>query len=406
MAAFPLYQLPNASRRLSLSLLRQHQNRLAVSKRQSSPVRLLSLQQPRYLHAGDDAKPDESTQTNSDTTPDLLILSSDPRDEPKVKARPWTEEDLAHLEGLIKSPYFSLLYIARRMDRCVENVVGQLKQIEEQKGIKLLERSRYQTPWQHPMDATPEQDAIFEAKQDEVQKRMEHIIQTLMILPKTYQWEEVLKLKSASEWASAIVKLIPLRVWHILAADNPPSEEDYATIPMVDPFRMTGVFAKIDQRRLYIGFADRPFGVMTPRDATKQRIKPSGLTVPLVPVSKAMFKQLTYEEKVEQRYIVGLARAAVAAWLGAYNMAVSPTLRQLYAWWEKDVHPSLHHFGLCSGNPLERGLVLPLTPGESAARRARREEALEREAEMILKEAMLSRMESSKPRASDVTGKF
>ncbi|KAF4440904.1 hypothetical protein FACUT_3121 [Fusarium acutatum] len=450
MTPFPLCQLSNASRRLSLSLLRQHQNKLTVSKRQPSPTRLLSLQQPRYLHTSDDAKSDESTQINSDIaaeegieahssvetsneaksivddsikssddvtrdqdvgdsdapTPDLLILSSDPRDEPKVKAMPWTEEDLAHLEGFIKRPYFSIDYIAKRMDRRFGSVMGQLKQMEEQKGIKLLERSRHKTPWQHIMDATPEQDAIFEAKQDEVQKRIEHIVETLMTLPKTDQWEEILKLKSASEWASAIMKLIPLRVWHILAADNPPSEKEYATIPMVDPFNTTGVFAKIYRRRLYIGFTDKPFGLMTPRDATKKPIKHNGLIVPLIPVSLAMSKQLTHEEKVEQRYALGLARAALAAWLGAYQLEVSPTLRQLYAWWEKDVDSSSHHFGLIAGNPLEKRLILPLTPEESAARRAKREEALEREAEKTVKEVMSSRRESSKKRASDARGEF
>ncbi|PNP82108.1 hypothetical protein FNYG_04561 [Fusarium nygamai] len=446
MAPFSLCQLSNSSRRLSSSLLRQHQNKLAVSKRQPSPFRLISLQQPRYLHTSNDAKSDESTHINSDIaaeegieshssaetsheaksivddsikssdhvtrdqdvgdsdapTPDLgLVLSSDPRDEPKVKARPWTEADLAHLEGFIKRPYFSTSYIAKRMDRQIDSVTGQLKQMEEQKGIKLLERSRQKTPWQHAMDATPEQDAIFEAKQDEVQKRMEHIIETLMTLPKTGQWEEILKLKSASEWASAIMKLIPLRVWHILAADNPPSEKEYATIPMVDTFYTSGVFAKIWRRRLYIGFTHRPFALMKPQDA-----KQTGLTVPLVPVSLAMSQQLTREEKVEQRYTLGLARAALAAWLGAYEFEVSPTLRQLYAWWEKDVDSKLHNFGLMAGNPLERTLIIPLTPEQRAARRAKREEALEREADKTVKEVMSSRRESSKKRASDARGEF
>ncbi|KAF5599990.1 hypothetical protein FPANT_2867 [Fusarium pseudoanthophilum] len=445
MATFSLCQLSNASRRLSLSLLRQHQNKLTLSKRQPSPFRLLSLQQPRYLHTGDDAKPDESTPINSDIaaeegieahssvetsneatpivddsikssddvtrgqdvgdgdapTPDPIIFSSDPRDEPKVKTRPWTEEDLAHLEEFIKRPYFSTSYIAKRMDRQIDSVTGQLKQMEEQKGVKLLERSRQKTPWQHTMDATSEQDAIFEAKQDEVQERMEHIIETLMTLPKTGQWEEILKLKSASEWASAIMKLIPLRVWHILAADNPPSEKDYGTIPMVDTFYTFGVFAKTWRRRLYIGFTHRPFALMKPQDA-----KQTGLTVPLVPVSLSMSRQLTREEKVEQRYVLGLARAALAAWLGAYEFEVSPTLRQLYAWWEKDVDSKLHHFGLMAGNPLERTLIIPLTPEQRAARRAKREEALEREAGKTVKEVMSSRRESFKMRPSDAMGEF
>ncbi|EWG39814.1 hypothetical protein FVEG_02507 [Fusarium verticillioides 7600] len=455
MATFSLCQLSNASRRLSLSLLRQHQNKFAVSKRQPSPFRLLlSLQQPRYLHTGDDAKPDESTPINSDiaaeegieahgsvdtsnevtpivddsikssddvtrdqdvgdgdgdaSTPDPIILSSDPRDEPKVKARPWTEEDLAHLEGFIRRPYFSVLYIAKRMDRRFENVMDQLKQMEEQKGIKLLNRSWHQTPWQHTMDATPEQDAIFEAKHEEVQKRMEHIVETLMTLPKTDQWEEILKLKSASEWASAIMKLIPLRVWHILAGDNPPSEKEYGTIPMADPYNTFGLFAQIYQRRLYIGFADKPFGLMGPKAAKNKPIKRHGLVVPLIPVSSAMLKQLTHKENVEQRYTLGLARAALAAWLGAYQFEVSPTLRQLYAWWEKDVHPGLHHFGLIFGNPLERRLILPLTPEARAARRVKHQaEALEREGEKTVKEVMSSRRESStKKRASDAWGAF
>ncbi|KAG5812827.1 hypothetical protein H9Q74_003003 [Fusarium xylarioides] len=446
MAPFSLYQLSNASRRLSLSLLRQHQNKLAVSRRQPGQIRLLiSLQQPRYLHTSNDAKSDESTHINSDIaaeegieahssvetsneakpiaddsikssddvtrdqdvgdsdapTPDPLILSSDPRDEPKVKARPWTEEELAHLEEFIKRPYFSTYYIAKRMDRHSDSVMDQLKQMEEQKGIKLLERSRPKTPWQNAMDATPEQDAIFEAKQDQVQKRMEHIIETLKTLPKTYQWEEILQLKSASEWASAIMKLIPLRVWHILAADNPPSEKEYATIPMVDLFWTYGVFAKIWRRRLYIGFTHRPFAPMKPWDA-----KQTGLTVPLVPVSLAMSQQLTREENVEQRYALGLARVALAAWLGAYEFEVSPTLRQLYAWWEKDVDPKLHPFGLMAGNPLERTLIVRLTPEQRAARRAKRKEALEREADKTVKEVMSSRRESSKRRASDARGEF
>ncbi|KAF5675252.1 hypothetical protein FDENT_9806 [Fusarium denticulatum] len=451
MAPFSLCQLSNASCRISLSLLRQHQNKLAISKRQPGPFRLLSLQHPRYLHTDDDAKPDESTQINSDIaaeegieahssvetsneatpivddsikssddvtrgqdvgdgdapTPDPLILSSDPRDEPKVKVRPWTEEDLAHLEGFIIRPYFSVLYIAKRMDRRFESVMDQLKQMEEQKGIKLLKRSRSQTPWQHTMDATPEQDAIFEAKHDEVQKRMEHIVETLMTLPKTDQWEKFLKLKSASEWASAIMKLIPLRVWHILAGDNPPSEKDYGTIPMVDPYNTFGLFAQIYQRRLYIGFADRPFGLMGPREAKNKPIKRHGLVVPLIPVSSTMLKQLTHEENVEQRYALGLARAALAAWLGAYQVEVSPTLRQLYAWWEKDVDPSLHHFGLLAGNPLERRLILPRTPEARAARRVKHQaEALEREGEKTVKEVMSSRRESFKKRASDAWDEF
>ncbi|KAF5581498.1 hypothetical protein FPCIR_10150 [Fusarium pseudocircinatum] len=450
MAPFSLCQLSNASRRISLSLLRQHQNKLAISKQQPSPFRLLSLQQPRYLHSGDDAKPDESTlnseiaaeegieahssvETSNESTPivddsikssddvtrgqdvgdgdaptpDPIILSSDPRDEPKVKTRPWTEEDLTHLEGFIRRPYFNVLYIAKRMERRFESVMDQLKQMEEQKGIELLKRSRHQTPWQHTMDATPEQDAIFEAKHDEVQKRMEHIVETLMTLPKTDQWEEILKLKSASEWASAIMKLIPLRVWHILAGDNPPSEKEYGTIPMADLYNTFGLFAKIYQRRLYIGFADRPFGLMGPREAKNKPIKPHGLVVPLIPVSSAMVKQLTHKEKVEQRYTLGLARAALAAWLGAYQFEVSPTLRQLYAWWEKDVDPKLHHFGLIFGNPLERRLILPLTPEERAARRVKYQaEALEREGEKTVKEVMLSRRESSKKRAPDARGEF
>ncbi|KAF5649951.1 uncharacterized protein FTJAE_749 [Fusarium tjaetaba] len=444
MAPFALSQLSNASRRLSLSLLRQHQNKLAVSKRQPSPFRLLSLQQPRYLHTGDDAKPDESTPINSDIaaeegieahssvetsneatpivddsiksnddvtrgqdvddgdapTPDPIILSSDPRDEPKVKARPWTEEELAHLEAFIRRPYFSVLYIATRMDRCVDSVVDQLRQMEEQKGIKLLNRRRYQTPWQHTMDATPEQDAIFEAKHDEVQKRMEHIVETLMALQKAYQWEEILKLKSASEWASDIMKLIPLRVWHILAGDNPPSEEEYGTIPMVDPYNTSGLFAQIYQRRVYIGFVDKPFGVVGAKAAKDKPMKRDGLVVPLIPVSSAMLKQLTHEEIVEQRYTLGLARAALAAWLGAYQFEVSPTLRQLYAWWGKDVGPREHLFGLILGNPLERRLILPLTPEQRAARRAKREEA------KTVRELMSSRRESPKKRASGAWREF
>ncbi|KAI1019653.1 hypothetical protein LB504_009385 [Fusarium proliferatum] len=444
MAPFSLYQLSNASRRLSLSLLRHHQNKLAVSKRQPSPIRLLALQQPRYLHTGDDAKPDEATNINSDITTgegigaqnsieasneaksdesihinsDIaaeegmeaysavepsneakpivddsikssnhvtggqdvgdsdaptsdpgLLLSSDPRDELKIKARPWTEEELAQLEEFIKRPYFSIDYIARRMDRYFPSVLAQLRQMEEQKGIKLLRRSRPKTPWQHNMDATPEQMAIFEAKQDQVQKHMEHIVETLMTLPKTDQWEEILKLKSASEWASAIMKLIPLRVWHILAADNPPTEREYATIPMVDPPSTNGVFAKIYKRRLYIGLLDAPFGVLARPDQ-----RHPGLKVPLIPVSLEMTRQLTYEQKVEQR-------AALAAWLGAYKHDVSPTLRELYAWWEKDVDSSLHPFGWVPYNPLERTLLPVATPEESAAKKAKLEEELERKAE-------------------------
>ncbi|KAG4279019.1 hypothetical protein FPRO04_06340 [Fusarium proliferatum] len=451
MAPFSLYQLSNASRRLSLSFLRHHQNKLAVSKRQPSPIRLLSLQQPRCLHTGDDAKPDEATNINSDITggegigahnsieasdeakpdepihinssiaaeegieaysavetsneakptvddsikssndvtggqgvgdsdaptPDPgLLLSSDPRDELKIKARPWTEEELAQLEEFIKRPYYSIDYIARRMDRYFTSVLAQLKQMEVQKGIKLMKRHRPKTPWQHNMDATPEQIAIFEAKQGQVQKHMEHIVETLMTLPKTDQWEEILKLKSASEWASAIMKLIPLRVWHILAADNPPTEREYATIPMVDPPSTNGVFAKIYKRRLYIGLLDAPFGVLARPDQ-----RHPGLKVPLIPVSLEMTRQLTYEQKVEQRYALGLGRAALAAWLGAYKHDVSPTLRELYAWWEKDVDSGLHPFGWVPYNPLERTLLPVATPEESAAKKAKLEEELEREAE-------------------------
>ncbi|KAH7169172.1 hypothetical protein DER46DRAFT_599635 [Fusarium sp. MPI-SDFR-AT-0072] len=468
MAPFSLHQLSNASRRLSLNLLRQHRNTLAVSRRQPSPIPFLSLQQPRYLHTGDDAKSDESTQINSDIaaeegikayssvetsdeaklivdtstqttsdvtvedgtkldssyetsddvapvaddsvkssndvtrdqdvgdsdapTLDLPILSSDPRDEPKVKGRPWTEEELAQLEGFIKRPIFSLDYIAIRMDRSIFSVRGQLRQIQERKGINILRRSRPRTPWQHPMDATPERVAIFEAKQDEVQKRMEHIVETLMTLPKIDQWEEILKLKSASEWASAIMKLIPLRTWHILAADHPPTEEEYMTIPMVDQYNMIGVFAQIYQRKVYIGLAEAPLGVLAPadskdsqqQDATKK--KPQGVNkkrhmgpiVPLIPVSLLGSKQLTYEEKVEQKYVLGLARAALAAWLGANHIDASPALRQLYAW--KDIISKGHPFGRNPCNPLEQRLRLPSTPEESAARKASLVEAWKREA--------------------------
>ncbi|KAF4496321.1 hypothetical protein FAGAP_7534 [Fusarium agapanthi] len=456
MARFSLYQLSTASRRLSLSLLRQHQNKLAVSKRQPSPIRLLSLQQPRYIHTGDDAKSDESTQISSDIAaaeegikahssvetsneaksivddsiqssndvtgdqdvgdsdapiPDLgPILSSDPRGEAKIKARPWGEEELAQLEEFVKRPYFSVDYIARRMDRYYSSVLDQLKQMEEQKGVELLRRSRSKTPWHHNMDATPEQVAIFEAKQDDVQKRMEHIVEILMTLPKTSQWEEILEMKSASEWASAIMKLIPLRVWHILAADNPPSEREYATIPMVDPFSTTGVFAQVYRRRLYIGYIDAPFGVLARRYQGPNSDRHRGLKVPLVPVSLEMSKQLTYEETVEQRYVLGLARAALAAWLGAFHYESSPTLRELYAWWEKDVDSSLHRFGTMSCNPLEQKLILPPTPEESAAKKAKLEEELKREAEKAgeTEKEVKKRLwrESAKKRASEAKGEF
>ncbi|KAF5254041.1 hypothetical protein FANTH_1106 [Fusarium anthophilum] len=448
MAPFSVYQLSNASRRLSLSLLRQHQNKLAVSKRQPSPIRLLSLQQPRYLHTGDDAKSDESTQISSDIaatkegikahssvetsneaksivddsiessndvtgspTPDLgPILSSDPRGETKIKPRPWSEEELAQLEEFVKRPYFSIDYIARRMDRYFSSVLDQLKQMEKQKGVKLLRRSRPKSPWHHNMDATPEQVAIFEAKQDDVQKRMEHIVETLMTLPKTNQWEEILKLKSASEWASAIMKLIPLRVWHILAADEPPSKGDYKTIPMVDPFSTTGVFAQVTRRKLYIGYIDIPFGVLACRDQEASPHRHRGLKVPLVPVSLEMFKQLTYEETVEQRYVLGLARAALAAWLGAFNYDINPTLRELYAWWEKDVDSSRHPFGSISCNPLEQKLTLPPTPEERAAKKAKLEEKLKREAEKAAEteKEVKKRLwrESAKKWASEAKGEF
>ncbi|EXK31422.1 hypothetical protein FOMG_13104 [Fusarium oxysporum f. sp. melonis 26406] len=454
MASFSLYQLSNASRRLSLNLLRQHRNTLAVSRRQPSPIRLLSLQQPRFLHTGDDAKSDQSTQVSSDIaaeegtkpdssyetsddvapikdestqadndvtrdqdvgdsdapTLDLPILSSDPRDEPKVKGRPWTEEELAQLEGFIKRPIFSLDYIAIRMDRSIFSVRGQLRQIQERKGIDILRRSRPRTPWQHPMDATPERVAVFEAKQDEVQKRMEHIVKTLMTLPKTDQWEEILKSKSASEWASAIMKLIPLRTWHILAADHPPTEEDYMTITMVDRYKMIGVFAQIYQRKVYVGLAEVPFGVLAPsdskdsqqQDATKKKPQEvnkkrhMGSIVPLIPVSLLGSNQLTFEEKVEQKYVLGLARATLAAWLGANHVDASPALRQLYAW--KDIISKGHPFGRNPCNPLEQRLRLPSTPEESAARKASLVEARKREAEETGKtEEELKKSETPKP---------
>ncbi|KAF4955356.1 hypothetical protein FGADI_4600 [Fusarium gaditjirri] len=481
MAPFSLYQLSNASRRLSSNLLRRHGNTLAVSRQQPNPIRLLSLQQPRFLHTGDHAKSDQSTQINSDiaaeeginayssvetsneamptvdtstqTTSDVVvedhtkldsshetsddvapikddstradndatingstivvtsaesnndavpvaddsvkstnnitrdqntgdsnapnlvlpILSSDPRDEPKVKGRPWTEEELAQLEEFIKRPMFSIDYIAIRMDRSPFSVRSQLTQIQEQKGIDILRRNRRRTPWQHPRDATPEQVATFEAKQDEVQQRMQHIVETLMTLPKTDQWEEILKLRSASEWTSAIMKLIPLRTWHILAADQPPTKADYMTIKMVDLDNMAGVFASVDQHKVYIGLAEPPFGALAKffhqQDGTET--KPEGVHIgfiaPLIPVSVLGSKQLTYEEKVDQKHVLGLARAALAAWLGANNRNASPSLRRLYAW--TDIESSeVHPFGRNPCNPLEQRLRLPSTPAETAAK--------------------------------------
>ncbi|KAH7264746.1 uncharacterized protein BKA55DRAFT_534713 [Fusarium redolens] len=347
---------------------------------------------------------DDSVESNDDTpreqdigdsdapTRDLPTFSSDPKDEPKIKGRPWTEEELAQLEEFIKRPIISLNYIAIRMDRSVPSVMSQLSQIERRRGISILDRTRPETPWQHPMDATPEQVAIFEAKQDEMQQRMEHIVETLMTLPKSDQWEEILKLKSASEWASAILKLIPLRTWHILAADRPPGYKQYMTIPFIDRYKTIGVFARTYRRTVYIGLAEQPFGMMVPHDSKNPeqqdptKKKPhrvnkndsKGSVVPLIPVSLLDSKRLTYKEKVEQKYVLGLARAALTAWLGALHRNGPLEFRQLYAW--KDIDWS-GPIGMGPCNPLEYRIRLPLTPAESAARKASKEAAWKREAE-------------------------
>uniref|UniRef100_A0A0D2XI83 Uncharacterized protein n=2 Tax=Fusarium oxysporum TaxID=5507 RepID=A0A0D2XI83_FUSOF len=179
---------------------------------------------------------------------------------------------------------------------------------------------------------------------------------------------------------------------------------------MVDRYKMIGVFAQIYQRKVYVGLAEVPFGVLAPsdskdsqqQDATKKKPQEvnkkrhMGSIVPLIPVSLLGSNQLTFEEKVEQKYVLGLARATLAAWLGANHVDASPALRQLYAW--KDIISKGHPFGRNPCNPLEQRLRLPSTPEESAARKASLVEARKREAEETGKtEEELKKSETPKP---------
>ncbi|KAF9770644.1 hypothetical protein IL306_011767 [Fusarium sp. DS 682] len=234
------------------------------------------------------------------------------------------------------------------------------------------------------MDATPEQVAIFESKQDVMRERMEHIIKALMSFKKSEQWENILKMKSVSEWATAILKLLPLRTWHILASDIPPGYKQYTSIPFIERFETVGVFARTYSRTIYVGLAEKPMGTLVLPSNLKHNRKPQtgeppkkkphrinkneskGILIPLIPVPLADTRKLTYKEKVELRHVLGLAKAVLTAWLGAAHKDVSPAFQELYVW--KDTAFQLP-VGMGPCNPLEFDLRLPMTPAEHLARK-------------------------------------
>ena len=215
--------------------------------------------------------------------------------------------------------------------------------------------------------------------------RLVNIWQGLLESDMTPTWREALSKKSAEQWLSSISDGIPEDIKGILAGLQPPTYEDFESLPSADSIdagvyiRLTKSryeFQRASERYTYVGSASkygsglngrvsqhmrkrrRHSETRLQRDIRKKNLEWPGYFVTLLTMKMDNPEK---EDVLNVRRTVTLAEAILTVWLGALQ-APCPHLQNLCQW---DLRV-LDYMAWSSHNPLTLDIVEPTTERISA----------------------------------------
>ncbi|RYP29501.1 hypothetical protein DL767_006691 [Monosporascus sp. MG133] len=316
------------------------------------------------------------------------IALSIQRSEPAVRAALERDQDLAGQLTEKKKGKWSDLeikYLLELLGRCrvpCRKVMARLlgrdaSSVGRQINKMVAERRPTE---QQRLPLVPPDGDLSEREQKVLEARMKDIVDGLISMDKTEEWEHVLAEKPSAEWAAHILALIPTPVKHILAASAPPTASTLKAMEWQDTSRM-GVYAWVLKPKLnnplqmgdfvYVGSATKWGSGLSGRKSQHQRRKGRENKIPRLirtnhlnrkgPFLTLLSMQLESPEPGEvlkARQLIILAEAVLTVWLGALGEVNRDSygeeqkrlrLRHLCPW---DLD-EISYRGACSHNPLD-----------------------------------------------------
>ena len=281
----------------------------------------------------------------------------------KAKRGRWSALEEAHLRRLIgrNSRYIpNKVLIAEALGRTTGSVTAKIN--------KILTKAK-------PPDMTDgasRKGGHGNAERTILKKRLSHILDGLMKMRKTEEWDQVLREKSQAEWAAAILDHIPEPVQHMLSSSSPPTGSDLRSLDWQNT-KDFGVYICVlepsqnplrPEPFIYIGSATGHGQGLAGRKAGQQRRRDSAIGVKSRKYSlcrnTAHFATLfsiqvcNDEDMLRAQYLTTLSEAVLTVWLAALSTKgrsdrwTQLQFRSLCCW----DYTKVPYRGLCSHNPL------------------------------------------------------